>query len=363
MVRVLNIANARMGSGGVESFLMNVYRNIDRNRVQMDFVVFSDEVGCYEEEIHKMGGKIYKVTRKKDGIVKNLNQIRKIVKDNNYKIVHRHCASAIMVLDIWAARLGGAKRIIAHSHSIQTEHSGIHKVCKFFLNHSVNTRFACGIDAGKWMYGKKSFRVVRNGICCDEYIYREEKRSIKRMELGIDDDITVYGTVAGLRKVKNIPFMIEVFKEIHTQDEKTKFLLVGDGEERQVIENQIQTCGLEDDVIVLGNRSDVNELMMAMDVFLMTSFYEGLPLVLVEAQTSGLQCFVADTIPKEAIINDKLLRSISLQKSPVQWANNIMEFRNEIQREGAADIVKEKGYDIKEVVGGLQRYYLEGDGK
>lgn len=362
MIRVLHIANARMGSGGVESFLMNLYRNMDREKIQMDFVVFSDEVGMHEAEIARLGGRVYKVPRKKDGLFRNLNAIRKIVKENQYKIVHRNCDAAIMLLDILAAKLGGARYVIAHAHSTQNEHSFIHKVCKPFLRKVVKYRYACSDAAGKWMYGKASFEIIPNGIDCKQFDFQQNIRDKIRTQFLIPENTIVMGNVAVFKEVKNLSFLIDVFAEIHKRNDNTMLLLVGDGEERSSLENKVRELQLEHCIKFLGTRSNVNEIFMAMDIFILPSFYEGLPLTMVEAQTSGLKCYISDRVPDDAIINAELVEKVSLEENAEEWAEKILTTCDVEDRKHAGQVVRQAGYDIRQVAKKMQDFYLSLEG-
>lgn len=357
MLRVLHIANARMGSGGTETFLMNIYRNIDRNKIQFDFVVFSDEHGMHEKEIEEMGGRIFRVTRKQDGLFKNLKQIYNIVKQNDYIIVHRHCAAAIMFFDLLTSKLAGAKYLIAHSHSTQDEHGLIHNICRPFLKYVSDCQYACSDAAGKWMYGKHKFQVIRNGIDCDKFQFDKQKREQKRQELNINGKIAI-GNIAVFKEVKNIPFLIDIFEIIHKRNPNSVLLLIGDGDLRSELENKVRTLGLADDVKFLGTRTDISELFMALDIFVLPSWYEGLPLTMVEAQASGVECFISTGVPAETILNKDLVERIPLDRGAEFWAECILNKNNTFDRNCASDILKATGYDIKDTAMQMQKFYL-----
>lgn len=358
MKRILHIANARMGSGGVESFLMNLYRNIDHEKIQMDFIVFSEEIGMHEAEIAKMGGRIYKVPRKQDGLLKNINTIRKIVKDHHYQIVHRHCDSAIMLLDILAARIGGAKHIIAHSHSTNNEHSLIHKLCKPFLGRMVKHRFACSNAAGKWMFGNTTFTVIHNGIDCEKYKFNANTRKEKRIQLDIPEDTIVYSNISVFKKEKNLKFLINIFNEVHKQNHNSVLLLIGDGELRSELESIVKNLTLEKAVLFLGQRTDVSDLFQMIDIFVLPSLYEGLPLTMVEAQTSGVFCYISNMVPREAILNSKIVKQLPLEKGTDYWAKQLLDVPPIPERDIAVNTIKKAGYDIKNTTSWLESFYL-----
>lgn len=359
MIRVLHIANARMGSGGTETFLMNLYRNIDREKIQFDFVVFSNEEGMHEKEITELGGRIYRVPRKKEGLIKNFNGIRKIVKENNYQVVHRHCGSAVMVFDILAAKMGGAQCVIGHSHSTNNEHWLLHKLCRPLLNRVCNYRFACSEMAARWMYGKKATKVIANGIESENFRFNKKKRDEKREELGIAEDEMVYGNIAGLQEVKNQAFLIDVFEIIHKKNKNTKLFLVGIGELRERLEAKVRSLGLEEVIVFLGQRTDIAGLLCALDVFVLPSLYEGLPLTMVEAQCSGVSCVISDKVPEECILNDELVKQIALSETRESWAQKLMDVTSTFDREQGVTYIRDAGYDINQSVKYLQEVYIK----
>lgn len=358
MIRILHIANARMGSGGVESFLMNLYRHMDREVIQLDFMVFSEEEGMHEQEIAALGGHIYKVPRKKEGLFKNLNTIRRIVKENNYKIVHRNCDAAIMLLDVLAARAGGAKFVIAHSHSTQNYLGPVHKICKPILKHVVDYRFSCSDAAGRWMYGNAEFKIIPNGIDTKKFEYKDNIREKVRESLYIPDDFLLVGTVGLFKGVKNTSFLIDVFSEVHTRNPRSALLLVGDGELRDNLERQVESLHLKQAVIFIGTRDDVNELLMALDIFVLPSLYEGLPVSLVEAQTSGVYCLLSDKVPSEAILNSEIAEQLPLEAGIKYWADKILAWNGDYDRHNGSMVVRQAGYDIRAVADEMQRFYL-----
>ncbi|MEK6263425.1 MAG: glycosyltransferase family 1 protein [Clostridium sp.] len=356
IIRVLHIVGT-MNRGGQETFLMNVYRAIDRERIQFDFIVHSQEHGDYEDEIEGLGGRIFRVTRKEKSILRNFYDIKRVVKDNQYKIVQRHSNNSFVVWDLLASKLGGAKMLIAHSHSSNSQSPITHKICRPILKLIATHRYACSSKAGKWLYGEADFKIINNGIASTEYIYSPESCKEVRQELDLENKFVI-GHVGRLTKAKNHLFLLDIFSIIRKTVENAVLILVGDGELREEIEKKISELELQDSVKLLGVRSDVPRLLQAMDVFLFPSLYEGLPVSVVEAQASGLPCVISDTITDEVVLTN-LVSRCSLGDSAEQWAQIVSQYTEIFDRHSDIDSIINAGFDISFTAKQLQQYYLE----
>lgn len=350
MKRVLHIVGA-MAPGGFENFIMNVYRKIDRDTVQFDFIVHKKKENSYDEEIENLGGKLYYVTRKSKNPIKNFFEIRRIVKENHYEIVCRHSDSAFTVVDLLAARLGGARKSIMHSHSTTTGHVWVHKFFRMGMSLVPTHRFACSKAAGEWMFGKRDFTFVPNAIDTSEYFYSEEIRNKMRTKWQMEEK-NVYGHVGNFVYAKNHMFLLEVFKKIAENDKDAVLFLIGEGELREKIEKKIQDFELQDRVILTGRRKDVAEFLQMFDLMLFPSIYEGLPVSLVETQCSGLSCLISDSITDEIMLTDCIIRK-SLQDSVSDWAKKAMEMlekgKTKARTSRQNEIIK-AGYGIDDLV-------------
>lgn len=325
-VRMLHIVGS-MSPSGIGNFIMNIYRNIDRDKVQFDFIVHEHREVSFDEEILALGGKLYYVTRKSVSPVRNFKEIREVVKQGHYGIVFRHTDTATVALDLLACKWGGAKRRIPHSHSTSTGNQRMHKIFRPMLNCLATERFACSQDAGKWLYGKKKFEVIWNGIRIDRFAFSMDKRNKIRRELGLSDSY-VFGHVGNFLPVKNHLFMLEVFAQIHEKNADAKLLFVGDGALRNQIEEKTESLGLKDCVILTGVRNDTDLLLQGMDVFLFPSNYEGMPIALVEAQAAGLKCLVSDVITDDVIVT-KNVTKMSLSRPACDWADTALQLAKE----------------------------------
>lgn len=358
MTRILNIIGG-VGYGGAETFLMNIYRRIDRNQFQFDFIIcekVSDN--SYASEIEKLGGRIYCIPSKKENIFKNLYCIYAIVKENNYKIVWRHTYNMFKALDLVMAKIAGADVTILHAHSTNAKklESKLGKVLRPVINPFITTRFACGNLAGDFLFGKKSYKVVSNGIVSDRFMYNEDVRKEYRKQLFIDNKFVV-GHIGRFTKAKNHEFLIEIFQRILEHDKEAYLILVGTGELEESVKRKVNLLGISENVLFLETRNDVGAIMQAMDVFLMPSLWEGIPVTLVEAQAADLPCVISDTIDPSIKFSDNIVFE-SLNENPEKWAKTVIAQKKESRRNRTEDVVR-AGYDINEVVIEIEKYFKQ----
>lgn len=358
-IRILQVVTY-MGRGGLETMLMNYYRHIDRSKVQFDFLVHRDMKADYDDEIESLGGKIYRLPR----LVPWSATYNKALGDffsahPEYRIVHVHqdCLSSIILK---AAENHGVPVRIAHSHC-SSQDKNIKYPIKLFYQRQIpqyaTALLACGQDAGEWMFRGADFRILNNAIDAAAYCYDLQIREAKRSEFGIAGGSFVVGHIGRFSPQKNHIGLLKIFAAIHNREPNSVLMLVGDGNLRGAIEKQIVELRLADAVVMTGVRSDVPDLLQAMDVFAFPSNYEGLPVTMVEAQASGLPCFISDKVPIECKITD-LVTQIPLAATPEVWAENILAARGQPHRDTYAEIAQ-SGFDIRENAAWLQNFYLE----
>ena len=361
MIRVLHVVGG-MQQGGTENFIMNIYRNIDRNKIQFDFLV--NRKGVFEEEIKNLGGRVYYIPALQNvGQIRYKKKLDEFFKNHKeYKIIHSHL-NQVSGLILERAKKANIPIRIAHSHSNRFWYSNnLIKLYKMYLKtkieKSANYKFACSVDAGKFMFGKNSeFKVINNFIDAKKYIYNEEIRKKVRKQLNIDENIFVIGYVGRFEVAKNPIFALKVFKEFLKLNPNSKFLMIGKGSLKNEVISYIEENNIKDNVIMLEDRNDINELMQAMDYFILSSIYEGLGIVLIEAQAAGLKCIAAkDVIQKEAQITP-LLNLLPLEENPKIWANYILETQN-YNRENTYSYTVKNGFDIKENINVLEDFYI-----
>lgn len=378
-IRILNVVG-RMDRGGIETLIMNIYRNIDRDKVQFDFLAHYGKLDAdYNEEIRDLGGRIYempviKTTEKAyySRIFKYIAALKRFFKEHpEYRIVHGHMTNTASIYMPIAKKYGNVECCIAHSHLAQTQKSAgkftniLTDILRKPLKKHTTDLFACSEAAAAWLFPREDIengriRYVHNGVNTDVFCYDLFKRDNAREKLGISHGRTVIGHVGRFYHPKNHEFIIEVFEQYIKIDPNAVLLLVGGGELMPEIQQLVKNKGLENSVIFTGVRSDVADLMQAMDLFLMPSRYEGLPVVGIEAQASGLPCLFSDAVPDEVDITGRCL-FLDLNQSASVWADNIVSLLKkyyESDRTATQQEVINAGYDIKQVAKDMQEFYL-----
>ncbi|MBP3635038.1 MAG: glycosyltransferase family 1 protein [Bacilli bacterium] len=351
--------------GGVESVIMTYYRNIDHNKIQFHFICDDDSTDIPYKEIEKLGGKVILIPPYQKPF-KYHKKLKKILEEGNYKIVHSHI-NTMSVFPLFAAKCAGVPIRIVHNHSTTNKKELIKNMLKQILkpfSKVFSTHyFACTEHAGRWLFGDKTFDkgnvyVLNNAIDLDKFKYNENLRAKKRKELDISDDTIVIGHVGRFMKQKNHSFLIELFSEIHKKKNDSVLLLVGQGPLMGEIKDKVNALGLTDNVKFLGQRNDVNELYQAFDVFCLPSLYEGLGIVLIEAQCAGSLCFCSSEVPDVAKVTDNL-QFIDLNLPATIWSKKILENININKRKDHVKDCQKAGYDINIEVKKLEEKYIE----
>lgn len=373
-IRILRIVSV-MNRGGIETQIMNIYRKIDRNRFQFDFLVTRNEIGEFDDEIDKLGGRIYRIPSIRSvGIIvfiKNINDFFNV--HNEYNIVHCHM-NTWSGLFLFLAKINGINIRIAQSHSSQKyfypknmlellEHF-FKKIMKYLIKFCASHFWAVGREAGEWLFGKNialsKMNIVPNAKDLFSFQFDQKARDHIRKDLFIPHDSYLIGHVGNFSYVKNHAFIINVFLELLNIDQETYLCLVGNGLLKNDIEINIKKLKIEDHVRVLGTRNDVNKLMSAFDILILPSYFEGMPNVVIEAQASGLHCFISDKITSEIDLGINLVHFLSLNNDAVYWAKKIFEYKN-ITRINNIKILFDKGYDLQSLVNWMQNFYSNTD--
>lgn len=364
VVRVLHVLNS-MESGGIESFIMNVYRNIDREKIQFDFLLFEKTDSCLEKEIISLGGHLFFVPSRRKSIIRNIKAIDSFFKKNSYKIVHMHVSCLSYITPLVCAKKNKVPVRIIHSHSSVAPGNKIH----FYL-HLINKKricsvathfFACSDKAQEWLFkGSKAFEkslIVKNGIDCAQFRFDNNLRSIYRKKLNLSDKKTIIH-VGRFAPEKNHQFLIQVFKKFHSQNPQSHLLLVGNGIEFLKVKQLVNDEGLADCVSMLGLRNDVAELLHAADMYVLPSLYEGFPVALIEAQATGIPCLYSNTITASAKILPNC-KQIPIFNGPDVWASALSDNAIWKREERGNSTIIEAGYSIKDVAVSLAQVYLE----
>lgn len=365
-VKVLHVIGI-MNRGGAETMIMNLYRKIDRTKIQFDFVENSLERAVYDDEIESLGGIIYRCPH---FYGKNYLQYKKWWKNffqqhkGEYHIIHGHIGSTAAIY-LQIAKKNGLFTI-AHSHntkSVFSIGSLLYRMMSFPTRYIADYFFGCSDEAGIDRFGKRvvnsnRYKTFHNAIDTKLFKFDYLVRNQVRDELGIMPDEVVIGHIGRFEKQKNHDFLIDIFGCCKERNPNCKLLLVGDGLLREYCERKIKRLHLDQSVIFTGVRSDVYRLVQAMDVFVFPSLFEGLGIVLIESQASGLLCVISDKVAKESILNKQLVSVCNLSDSPDVWAKRIFQTIN-TDRYGCWRLVAEKGYDVFKTANELEKFYYE----
>ena len=365
-VRVLMLFTI-LNRGGAETMVMNYYRQIDRTKVQFDFVVHREERGAYEDEIEQLGGRIYRMMPLRPWTIPQYKcQIRKFFDERpEYRIIHGQCSELGYYFYQEAAKRG-VPVIIAHAHNSHADYDlkwPLRTWWKYRMRRYLTHRFTCGIEAANWLFGHESAKTAilqRNAIDTESFRFNMEIRRKTRASLGIDDNTLVVGHVGRFEHQKNHPFVLRIFQQLFRQHPNSLLLLIGSGGDKENAVKDFSTkMHLRDSVRFLGSRSDMPQLFSTMDLFLLPSLMEGLPLAIVEAQCSGLPCVVSNGVPKEACMTD-LVKRLSLEDNPEQWSETIIRQSTiSYNRSIYSDQIAQAGYDIRQNTQWLQNLYIQ----
>lgn len=353
----------RMDRGGAETMVMNLYRQVDKSKIQFVFVVHTNDRCSYDEEIENLGGIIYHVPRYngKNHFVYKKWWENFFAGHPQYKILHSHIRSTASIYLPIAKKNGVAT--IVHSHSTSNG-SGfaalVKKMMQYPIRYEADYFFGCSQIGGEWLFGKKivksdRYYILQNAINIEDYDLNSDIRNKVREQFGIEKKL-VFGHVGRLHEAKNHMFLLELFAVISEDNPNSILLIIGDGELRGQIEKKIKERHLEDKVLMLGARSDVPELLFAMDVFLFPSKWEGLPISVVEAQAAGLPCFISDKVTKEVGVSE-LVHYLSIDQGYQIWMKELQAA--DLRRKNVKNSIKKAGFDIKETSNWLTLFYQE----
>ncbi len=335
MPEIIKVAQiiGKGSDGGVESFLMNYYKNIDRSKIQFHFYIQNVSKLINPNKIEQMGGKVF-IIPKYFHFIKYIKFLKHNFLKEHYDIVHANLNS-LSFIPLYAAKKAGVNVRIAHSHSTTSVKEGINYFIKLLLRPFskmfATHYFACSEDAGKWLFGKKTFydgriTIISDAIEIKKFEFNQNVRQEVRNDLNFNNDNFIIGHVGRFVKQKNHEFLIDIFKDIKNINKNAKLLLVGEGPLEKKILDKVKKIGLVDDVIFVGNHKHVERFYQAMDIFVFPSLYEGLGMCLVEAQCAGLTCVASTNIPKDVVITNRI-KFISLKEKSNIWAKKIISMK------------------------------------
>ena len=362
MKRLLCILSC-MNAGGAETFLMKLYREIDRKAYQFDFAVNSREEGFYDKEISSLGGKIFQFPSKSESFLGYVKGIKKIVQENHYEYVLRITSNAMGFLDLAIAKKAGAKICIARSSNSsgggRLKSRLSHTLGKFLFKKFVDVKIAPSSEAAVYTFGEKDYKrgfvhLLPNGFDLDYYKYTESGRVAFRKEFGISPNQKVVGHVGRFSVQKNHFFLLSFFKEYLKTNPDAVLLLVGKGELETEVQRKVSEMKMERNVLLAGVRSDMPSVYSAMDVFVFPSLYEGMPNAVLEAQACGLNCIVSENVTKEANVTNGI-HYLPIENGCIRmWVDLIGKCKNRIL--DANRFFEE--YDIKKVAMKFEKIVL-----
>lgn len=317
-----------MSYGGMETFIMAYLRNMDVSDWKIDIVEHGEGEGVFDKELVKMGCRIFHVTPRSVSLARNMRDMTQIMQNESYDIVWSHMDAANFYA-LKAAKKAKVPVRISHSHNTQyltrnkikkANLSIIKRLIPMYATHL----FACSDLAGIWLYGKMPFTVIPNAIEFEKFCFNQQQRKVARKELGVSENTFIIGHIGRFDFQKNHPFLIEIFKALLLKKQDSKLLLIGDGSDIANIQALVKNYQMDEEVIFLGHRTDIPTLLSAMDCFVLPSHFEGLGIVLLEAQANGLPCIVSNVVPKEVDIQGAVT-FIDLAKPPQYWVDVILE--------------------------------------
>ena len=355
-IRILQLVSSPNPSSGVRTVVTNWHNHMDTSKVQFDYLYVGDEI-VNQDDITRLGAKFYVLPNPYKHPVQFLRESYRFFKTHRYKTIHSHFTN-LNLFFFPLAKMFGVKNIIQHSHLNKWSENKLSGLRNYLMLHAVwpliTHKMACSQEAGKVYFGK-NFTVVNNGINVEKFTFQPDVRTIKRKELGVENNFVI-GHIGRLSVQKNHIFLLDIFEQIIKKEPSAKLVLVGNGPLEKQIKTLVTTKNLQNNVLFLGVRKDVAELYQAFDCFVFPSLYEGLGIVAVEAQAAGLPCVLADTVPPEAFIcNYKKLPLGSAD----QWAQATLAWNKNYKRTDTSAFIKTAGFEIKEIARQMQNFYEE----
>lgn len=361
-MKILLLNTVPTENNGITNVLFNYLRAMETDGLQIDLVSINHPDEYYLKEVERKGGQVYVLARL-DGTITYWRYLRNLIREKKYDAIHIHGNSHTTLLELTAAKVAGCNIRIVHAHNTMCKHVILHKLLSPIFKLLCTHCLACGKDSGMFMFGNKPFTIVNNGVDIEKFAFHQEKRDFIRQKLGFEG-CKVIGHVGSFIEVKNHQWIIEVFRELVRNDNTYRLVLIGDGELRESIVAKVKKYEISDFIIFTGNINNVDSYLCAMDLILMPSLYEGLPLALIEQQVNGLRCVLADTITKEV---DKTgnITFLSLSSLANDWAKTIEQIeivtdgKRKTMSDNAVYAITNCGYSIKDEAAKLKKYYLQ----
>lgn len=357
MKKILIINTAGLGVGGITTHILNYIKRLDLREIKIDLIQTIYYTESVKKEFGQLGCHVITFPNRKKEIFKYVSALRKLVEQEKYDIIHVHGNSATMCIELSIARKNGVQVRIAHSHNSICAHKILHTLLSADFKKSYTIAAACSKEAGDWIFGKGNFLVLKNGIETDRYKYNKEWRNQYRHVFKADDKTFLMANIGNLVEQKNQRFLLPIIDEV-SKLRRVRLAIIGEGEENKKIQQEIISRHLEDVVTIYNYRDDIEKCLSAFDCILLPSKWEGIPLVLVEAQAAGLPCIVSDCVSKEVAFEKSEFYFLPLQNE--DWLNKMLKLVQNKNRELGPAVVKEAGYDIGLCVQKLNDIYMRG---
>jgi glycosyltransferase involved in cell wall biosynthesis len=358
--RILIVSTVGLIYDGITSVILSNLQAMDRTGLEIYIASTIKAEPCIVDQFKALGCMIVDFPNRRENPKAYFFALRKFIKDKNIEAIHANGNSATLAVEMLAAKLGGCKKRIAHSHNTRCDQVRADKMLRPLFYTTYTDALACGEDAGKWLFQNRPFTVVKNGRDVDRFKFDDTKRKEMRKKLGINDSLAV-GHVGGFVPQKNHDFLLQIYKSLAEKEPTVKLFMIGDGILRREIETEAQELGLMEKLTFTGNIDNVPDYLNAMDGMIFPSLFEGLPLAAIEWQINGLPIVMADTITKECVFTDKL-KQLSLNNTPGKWADTIIEMirknNREQQSRDGIKAINRAGYNIKDTAKLLREIYL-----
>lgn len=358
MKKILIIPTLGLDLEGITSVIYNYTNAMDRSGLQICFLTYGDLKPSLRERFEALGEILF-VSNRRLGTAAYLKDLAALLKERRFDAVHINGNSGTMMLEVLVAKLCGVKNVMVHAHSTRTDHPFVNAVLKHPMMWLSQTCIACSDATGQWLYGRYPYKRLNNAVELSNFRYRDTYRKQYRAEFGIEDEFLI-GHIGHFTEPKNHFFLIDVFAQFHKLEPASKLLLISDGPRFEQVKEKVAGLGLEDAVIFAGRRSDVAKIYSAMDLFILPSCWEGLPLVIVEAQMNGLPVLISDVVTKAAKCTDRVFYK-PLDHGAESWAQTLQELsRRDFDREtDFREAIAAQGFDIQAEAAKLRELYLQ----
>lgn len=347
-LRILEVCTVPTEKSGIPNVIFNLMHGIDKDRFQIGYVAINQPSELYRRQLDEMGARLYVIPRKLSSPWCYVARLARVAR--GYDIIHVHGNSATMVLEMIAARLAGVRIRAAHSHSTSCRMKKIDTCARPLFHALCNCRIACGEEAGKWLYGNRSFELIRNGVDTEKFRFNPETRKIMRSQLAPHGE-TLLGHVGNFLDVKHHRFLLDVFREVLNNNKQFRLVLLGEGELMEEMKTYASDLGITDKVVFAGSVDAPADYLSAIDLIVMPSKYEGFPLTLVEEQSNGLTAVVSDVVTKDVNLTGNVC-FLPLEAGAKVWADEILMISDGIKRnssmsEEAIQKIGRAGYDVR----------------